>query len=99
MDYAASLMGDGIERLFAPDHDTGSYLHGAVYDTQALLIERAFSLKSRRTYRLTAPSDPLTETWTHYGDLNELDFFCKTNKVTRDEFIELPAGKEIAVYV
>lgn len=99
MDYAAASLSMGIEKLFAPDHDVGLFLHGSVYDTQALLINRAFSLKSKRTYRLKYASDPLTETWTHYGDLDQLDLFCTTNKIVYDEFLELPAGREIAIYV
>jgi hypothetical protein len=45
------------------------------------------------------PTDAMTETWTHYGDLTELGFYCGTNKITDSEFVEIPAGRELVVYV
>jgi len=94
----SSSLSNDITTLFVPDHDVGSDLYGAIYNAQALLLDRAFSLASRRTYRLRAPSDPLTETWTHYGDLGRLDFFCRTNRIVGTEFIEIPAGRELVWY-
>lgn len=93
LDAAASSSAE-----FVPDHDTGSLLRGIVLDAQALLIDRAFSLKVARSYTLTAPSDALTETWTHYGDLSYLSFFCQTNGIGGGEFIELPPGRKLVYY-
>jgi hypothetical protein len=98
MTAVSSSLSNDITTLFVPDHDVGSDLYGAIYNAQALLLDRAFSLSSRRTYRLRAPSDPLTETWTHYGDLGRLDFFCRTNRIVGTEFIEIPAGRELVWY-
>ena len=98
MDAASASLQNGVVYKFVPDHDAGSDLLGAIYDTQALLIDRAFSLAVARRYRLSSPSDPLTLTWLHYGDLDRLDFFCRTNKIIADEFIELPSGRELVYY-
>lgn len=98
MDATALALSGGIKTLFVPDHDVGSDLYGAVYNGQALLLDRAFSLASRRTYRLIAPSDPLTETWVRYGDLARLDFYCRTNKIVGAEFVEIPGGRELCWY-
>ena len=98
MDAAVASIDDGVENMFTPDHDIGSDLQGAIYDTQALLMDRAFSLAVARLYRLTAPSDPLTEAWLRYGDLDRLSFYCSTNKIVGDEFIEIPAGRELVYY-
>lgn len=98
MTQAAQRVEGNIIKSFDPDTDIDTETNGFTLDTVALLLDRSFSLKSRRLYTLTHPSDPLTETWTRYGDMNMLDFFCETNKVTMNEFIELPAGRVIAVY-
>jgi hypothetical protein len=98
IDAAVASLDDGIKNMFTPDHDIGSDLQGAIYDTQALLMDRAFSLAVARRYRLTAPTDPLTETWLRYGDLDRLSFYCSTNKIVGDEFIEIPAGRELVYY-
>ena len=98
MAAASASLSNGIATLFVPDHDVGSDLYGAIYNGQALLLDRAFSLASRRTYILRAPSDALTETWTHYGDLDRLDFYCRTNKIVGSEFVEIPAGRELVWY-
>lgn len=99
IDNAVAVNGTSASKSFSPDGDVASGLHGIIFDAQSLLINKAYALKSRRTYRLTAPSDPMTLTWTYYGNLDMLDFFCRTNKVTNNEFIELPAGRNVVVYV
>jgi len=87
-----------VSEVFTPDMDIEALVHGIIFDTASILLSRAFSLKSRRMYVLTAPSDPATECWTHYGTMDELAFFCSTNCVIGNEFIELPAGRTIVVY-
>lgn len=106
-DYSATMsaMADRIEgnilKSFDPDADIDRIMHGIVRDTSALLIDRSFALKSRRVYILSHPSDVLTECWTRYGSLDPdvLDFFCDTNKIVGDDFIELAPGREIVEYV
>ena len=106
-DYSATMsaMSDRIEgnilKSFDPDADLDRIMHGIVRDTTALLLDRSFSLKSRRVYILSHPSDVLTECWTRYGSLDAdvLDFFCDTNKIVRNDFIELAPGREIVEYV
>jgi hypothetical protein len=85
---------------FAIDHDTISGLHGAAYDTITYLTNASFDLKLKRAYTLTAPSDPVTLCWKYYRDISHdtLDFFARTNKLTNYEFIEIPAGREVAIY-
>lgn len=98
IDAAVLASADGISQAFVPDHNTGSLLQSVTLDAQAILIDRAFSLKSARSYTIAAPSDPLTEAWTHYGDLSRLDFFCKTNGIGGGEFVELPPGRKLVYY-
>jgi hypothetical protein len=106
-EYSATMstMSDRIEgnilKSFDPDADLDRIMHGIVRDTTALLLDRSFALKSRRVYVLGHPSDVLTECWTRYGslDADTLDFFCDTNKVGRNDFIEFAPGREIVEYV
>jgi hypothetical protein len=101
-DYLAVLQSAGNRdgSKFAVDHDTLSGLHGAAYDTITYLTNASFDLKLKRTYTLTAPSDPVTLCWKYYRDISHdtLDFFARTNKLTNYEFIEIPAGREVAIY-
>ena len=99
MSAAADRIEGNILKSFNPDHDLDQMMHGIVRDTVALLLSRAFSLKSARAYSLDHPTDPLTETWTRYGDMDMLEFFCKTNKIVGDEFIEIPARRALVQYV
>ena len=101
-DYLAVLQSAGnIDgSKFAVDHDTLSGLHGVVYDTITYLTNASFDLKLKRTYTLTAPSDPVTLCWKYYRDISHdtLDFFARTNKLVNYDFIEIPAGREVAIY-
>jgi hypothetical protein len=58
-----------------------------------------FDLKSKLIYILSNPSDPITETWKLYKDMDELEFFIQSNNLVEDEFIELPSGRELVAYV
>lgn len=101
-DYLAVLQSagnvDGSQ--FAIDHDTLSGLHGVAHDTITYLTNASFDLKLKRTYTLTAPSDSVTLCWKYYRDISHdtLDFFARTNKLVNYDFIELPAGREVAIY-
>lgn len=92
-------LSNGITGTFAPDHNTGLELTLLTGNTNAILIERSFDLKTKQTLILTAPSDALTLTWYFHKDLSKLDSFIKTNNLQDVEIIELPAGKEVFAYV
>jgi len=98
LDNAVNSLSTQVTKTFLPDHDTTSGVHGVIFNTQALLLFRSFSLKSRRTYSVVTNSDPLSLTWKYYGDLSQLAFFCKTNKIVGNEFIEIPAGRSLVIY-
>lgn len=91
------LAGDN-EDTFAPDHNSGLGLELINGKTNAILIDRAFDLKAKQTFILTASSDPLTLTWLHYRDLDQLGFFLRTNVIVDNEHIDIPAGREITIY-
>ena len=88
-----------VSGAYIPDHNLLSTLADIATTTMQLSINRAFDLKAKKTLRLTEPSDALTITAREYGDLSRLDFFLRTNRITGNEFIEIPAGREVVVYV
>ena len=100
LEYVAHLEAMGGESNFAIDHDALSGLSGIVYDTIQYLTDTAFSLKMKRTIVLSAPSDVISLCWQYYRDLSAstIDFFCRTNKLTDYEYIELPSGREVVIY-
>ncbi len=101
IDTARDEFSGTINTLYLPNHDLLAGLQALVKEAQSVLIDKSFALKTKRTWKLNAPSDPLTLTWEIYGNIDSetIDFFCKTNRVTRDEFIELSAGREVVAYV
>lgn len=88
-----------IQTLFSPDHNTGSSLADIIAKTNAILIDRSFDLKTRQTEILKSDSDAITLTWKKYKDMDMLEFFILTNNLTDNEFIEIPAGREIVYYL
>lgn len=91
---------DGIENSFLPDHDVWLNLTLIVGKANAILIDRSFDLKAKRTIVLSSQSDPLTLTWEYYEstDTEDIEFFINTNKLHDYEMVEIPAGREIVVY-
>jgi hypothetical protein len=98
VDTAYGSLEGPIGTQFIPDHDTLSVLQAVIASVNQILIGRAFDLKSKRTLRLTAPSDPLSLTWQLYADIDMLAFFLATNRITGDQFIEIPSGAEVVAY-
>lgn len=88
-----------VSDQFAPDHNTGSTLGILYAKAIALLLVRSFDLKAKQTIFLSGPSDAITLTWKYYKDLERLEFFMLTNSLQDGEFSEIPAGREIVVYV
>ncbi len=90
-----------VNNLFAPDHNTGLGLNLISGKTTALLLDRSFSLKARRDIVLTAPSDAMTLTWKYYKsiELSDIEFFARTNNLNDTDMAEIPAGRELVVYL
>jgi len=95
------LLTGNIETIFKPDHNTNLELLLITGKTNAILLERSFSLKAKKTIILSAPSDAITLTYKYYKSvsLSNIEFFIKTNNLNDNEIIETPSGREIIVYV
>lgn len=91
---------DGLITMsFEPNHDTGLNSLLLIGKTNAILIDRSFDLKAKQITILAGPSDPITLTWRFYKNMNQLEYFIETNNIQDNEFIEIPAGREIVAYV
>ena len=75
-----------------------------ILDTQKrineILLNRAFDLKAEKRFILKNNSDAVSLVYEHYKtvDSDVMEFFILTNRLINDEFIEIPAGREIVVY-
>ena len=71
--------------------------------TVAYLLRAAFDLKVEKRFVLTRSRNPVMVAMEEYdgpgeGDAN-INFFNDTNKIEDNEFIMMPAGRELVVYV
>lgn len=87
-----------IDKAYTPDHNTENILGEIIGNTNAILIERSFDLKSKFTEILKTSSDAITLTWKYYKDNDMLDFFLETNNITDEEFLEIGIGREVVSF-
>lgn len=93
------LLTNDIVNSFAINHDSLSETGQIVAQTNALLLDQSFDLRTKQIIILNAPTDPLILTWRFYKDTSKLQFFIETNNLQDEEIIEVPAGREIVAYV
>lgn len=93
------LLTNDIVNSFAINHDSLSETGQIVAQTNALLLDQSFDLRTKQIIILNAPIDPLILTWRFYKDTSKLQFFIETNNLQDEEIIEVPAGREIVAYV
>lgn len=71
--------------------------------TVAYLLRAAFDLKVEKRFVLTRARNPVMVTIEEYGSLGDadvnLDLFIDSNKLQGDEYLMMPAGRELVVYV
>jgi len=83
--------------------DTGeSYqkLQETISLTAGFLVELSFSLKQERSIILDRDRTLIDLSYEIYGEVdNQIDFLINSNKLSGNEILELPKGKEILYYV
>lgn len=104
---------DEIQKLFENQRANRQYFSQSesfadvsllIYQAVDLAVKASFDLSVEKRIILKRPRAPIEITITEYGDLGEendsnLDFFIETNKLSGNEILLLPAGKEVLVYV
>jgi hypothetical protein len=83
--------------------DTGDlyqYLHQAVADITAYIVQISFTLQTEKFITLTYAKSIIDAVAELYGNVDDkLDFFITSNNLTGSEILELPKGREIVYYV
>lgn len=66
------------------------------------LISQFFNLKAEKRFTLKTPRSPLEITVTEYGSLGDNDIFynlfIESNKLSGNDILLLPAGREVVIY-
>jgi hypothetical protein len=90
-----------VQDEYSGDHNFWSLLINALRNIKQLLLESAFSLKAEKKITLTNNSDIISLCYQYYGKVDDdtIEFFILTNRIINDEYIEIPIGREVVVYV
>ena len=71
--------------------------------TVAYLLRSLFDLKTEKRFILDRERNPVMVTIEEYGSVGEkdanVDFFNDTNKIEENEFVVMPKGRELVVYI
>jgi hypothetical protein len=101
----AALAGIEAAEASVPTYQAPRELVAGMKDSAAaaaaLLLAKAFALKSERKYTLTGDMCPLDLVYQLYGRLDDelLDEFIETNRLAGDEIFAVPLGREVVYYV
>jgi prophage DNA circulation protein len=106
VDALSQLRTDAVAAIEQIEAETES----SDYETQALtegvmsraiegLVARALSLPTERVMVLERYVTPIVLCWELYGDLTRLDTLIDFNRLSGDEIIMIPPGREIRWYV
>lgn len=92
---------DNIENNYSGDHNFQSLLYDVIARVNQLLLDQTFDLKAEKKFILTEKSDALNLCYKYYNAVDEetMQYFIDTNKSVHDEFLEIPAGREIVIYI
>jgi hypothetical protein len=90
-----------VTNEYSGDHNLTSLYFDIVTNSNAYILNNAFELKTERKFVFNFKTDIITICKDQYNSVTEeiLEFFILTNKIIDDEFIEIPAGREVVVYV
>ena len=95
--------GSSIDRQYFSQSQSYSVAARMNALTVAYLLRAAFDLKVEKRFVLTQSRNPVTVTIEEYGSLGEddlfLDLFNASNKIQGNEFIMMPKGRALVVYV
>lgn len=86
---------------YSGDHNFFSLSGDTVKRINEIILNQAFDLKAEKRFVLKNNSDILSLAYENYKSVSDetIDFFIDTNRFVDNEYIEIPAGREIVVYV
>lgn len=90
-----------IAREYSGDHNFYLLLLDCIGRVNDILLNQSFNLKAEKRFKLQNNSDVVTLCYDNYKtiDSDTIQYFIDTNNIRKDEFIEIPAGREIVIYV
>jgi hypothetical protein len=90
-----------VETEYSGDHNFQLLLFDAISRANDILLNKSFSLKAEKRFKLKNKSDIITLCYEYYGKVDSYTttFFIETNNVINDEFSELSVGREVVFYV
>lgn len=99
--FQTARTGGDVTTEYSGDHNFFSLSDDTVKRVNEIILNQAFDLKAEKSFILKNNSDILTLAYENYKSVSDetIDFFIETNRFVGDEYIELPAGREIVVYV
>ena len=90
-----------IENEYSGDHNFQLLLSDAVARVNDIILTQSFSLKSEKKITIKNNSDAITLCYENYGkvDSDTILYFLQTNNISNDEFLDIPAGRQVVFYV
>lgn len=104
LDRMQTLYSTGrIDEQYFPQTENYQDVYNLYADVLRYLLSQFFSLNIERRFIIETPRSPLEVTVTEYGGLGDNDenyeLFIRSNNLSGNEILLLPAGKEVVVYV
>jgi hypothetical protein len=98
---ADSRTDSDISKEYSGDHNFLLLLLDCIARTNDILLNKSFDLKAEKRFKLKSNSDIITLCYDNYGKIDNetIEYFISTNDIKNDEFLELPAGREVVFYV
>jgi len=91
---------DVLEDTYIVDHNYLSYMQTIIKAVNLIILIQSFDLKIEKKLILSESTDLITLCAKYYNsvDNDTIDFFLETNPLIKDEFIEIPPGREVIFY-
>jgi hypothetical protein len=104
LDEIQEKFSDGtIDKQFFCQTENYQQVYNIFADCIRYLLSLFFSLQSERRFTLKIDRSPIEITVSEYGSLGDNDenynIFLKSNQLSGDEILLLPAGREVVIYV
>ena len=98
--FESSRVDGSAIQEYSGDHNFYSLLLDTISRINEIILNKAFDLKAEKRYILKVNSDPITECYKVYGnvDTETMEFYILSNNLINDEFIDIPAGRELVYY-
>ena len=90
-----------VSEEFSGDHNIWSLVNDTTARLNEIIINQAFDLKAEKRFILKNNSDAVSLCYENYGTVSteQMEFFIESNNLKNNEFLDIPRGREIIIYV